>query len=66
MSVPDPFNAYHEMKHNSLVTRQNQLEFWDQAVKMISHTALKISVLQLIAAIKEQQQPSIKEQQQPL
>ena len=30
MSFPDPFNEYHEMKHNSAITRQNQLEFWDQ------------------------------------
>ena len=33
MSVPDPFNEYHEMKHNSAITRQNQLEFWDQNAK---------------------------------
>ena len=30
MSVPGPFNGYHEMKHNSAITRQNQLEFWNQ------------------------------------
>ena len=24
MSVPGPFNGYHEMRHNSAVTRQNQ------------------------------------------
>ena len=33
MSVPDHFNEYHEMKHNSAITRQNQLEFWDQNAK---------------------------------
>ena len=33
MSVPDPFSEYHEMKHNSAITRQNQLEFWDQNAK---------------------------------
>ena len=33
MSVPDPFNEYHEMKYNSAITRQNQLEFWDQNAK---------------------------------
>ena len=27
ISVPGPFNGYHEMRHNSAVTRQNQLEF---------------------------------------
>ena len=29
----DPFNEYHEMKLNSAITRQNQLEFWDQNAK---------------------------------
>ena len=33
MSVPDPFNEYHEMKYNSAITCQNQLEFWDQNAK---------------------------------
>ena len=33
MSVPDPFNEYHKMKHNSAITRQNQLKFWDQNAK---------------------------------
>ena len=33
MSVPDPFNEYHEMKDNSAITHQNQLEFWDQNAK---------------------------------
>ena len=33
MSVPDPFNEYHEMKDNAAITRQNQLEFWHQNVK---------------------------------
>ena len=33
MSVPCPFNGYHEMKHNSVITRQNQLKFWNQKAK---------------------------------
>ena len=33
MSVPGPFNGYHEMKHNSEITSQNQLEFWNQKAK---------------------------------
>ena len=33
MSVPDPFNENHEMKYNSAITYQNQLEFWDQNTK---------------------------------
>ena len=33
MSVPDPFNEYHKMKHNSAITCQNQIEFWDQNAK---------------------------------
>ena len=33
MSVPDPFNGYHEMKHNSAISRQNQLECLEQKVK---------------------------------
>ena len=35
MSVPGPFNGEHEMRHNSAVTRQNQLEFWNQKAKQI-------------------------------
>ena len=35
MSVPGPFNGYHEMRHNSAVTCQNQLEFWNQNAKQI-------------------------------
>ena len=35
MSVPGPFNGYHEMKQNSAVTRQNQLKFWNQTAKQI-------------------------------
>ena len=31
--VPGPFNGYYEIKHNSAITRQNQLEFWDQKEK---------------------------------
>ena len=33
MSVPGPFNGYHEMKHNSAITPQNHLEFWKQKAK---------------------------------
>ena len=33
MSVPGPFNGYHEMKHNSAITSQNLLEFWNQKAK---------------------------------
>ena len=32
-SVSGPFNGYHEMKHNSAVTRQNEMEFWNQKAK---------------------------------
>ena len=35
MSVPGPFSGYHEMRHNSAVTCQNQLEFWNQKAKQI-------------------------------
>ena len=28
-----PFNEYHEIRHNSAITRQNQLEFWNQKAK---------------------------------
>ena len=35
MSVPGPFNGYHEMRHNSAVTYLNQLEFWKQKAKQI-------------------------------
>ena len=35
LSVPDPFNGYHEMRHNSAVTCQNQLEFWKQKAQQI-------------------------------
>ena len=35
MSVPGPFNGYHEMRHNSAVTRQNQLEFGNEKAKQI-------------------------------
>ena len=35
ISVPGPFNGDHEMRHNSAVTRQNQLEFWNQKAKQI-------------------------------
>ena len=27
------FSGYHEMKHNSAITSQNQLEFWKQKAK---------------------------------
>ena len=33
MSVPGSFNGNHEMKHNSAITRQNQLEFRNQKTK---------------------------------
>ena len=33
MSVLGHFNGYHEMKHNSAISRQNQLEFWNQKAK---------------------------------
>ena len=33
MSVPGPFNGYHEMKHNPSIICQNQLEFWNQRAK---------------------------------
>ena len=35
MSAPGPFNGYHEVRHNSAVTCQNQLEFWNQKAKQI-------------------------------
>ena len=35
MSVPGPFNGYHEMKHNSAITCQNHLEFWNQKPKNV-------------------------------
>ena len=35
MLVPGHFNAYHEMKHNSAITHQNQLEFWNQQSKIL-------------------------------
>ena len=41
MSVPGPFNAYHEMRHNSAVNRQNQLEIWNQKAKQIFSWHLK-------------------------
>ena len=51
MSVPDPFNEYHEMKHNSAITCQNQLEFWDQNAKQGSHSSIKIFVFNLILSV---------------
>ena len=33
MSVPGLFNGYHEIKRNSAITHQNQLEFWNQKGK---------------------------------
>ena len=33
MSVPGPFNGYQEMKHNSAITRHNQLEFGKKKTK---------------------------------
>ena len=29
MSVPDPFDRFHEIKHNSTIACQNQLELLD-------------------------------------
>ena len=42
-SVPGPFNGYHEMRHNSAITRQNQLKFWNQKQNRFSGSSLKIS-----------------------
>ena len=33
LSVPVPFNGYDEMRHNSAITCQRQLEFWSQKAK---------------------------------
>ena len=33
MLVPDPFNGYQKVKHNSAISRQNQLELLGQNVK---------------------------------
>ena len=33
MLVPGPFNGYCEMKHNSAITCQNQLGFWNENAK---------------------------------
>ena len=33
MSAPDHFNGFHQMKHNSAITCQNQLELLHQKVK---------------------------------
>ena len=33
--VPDPMNGYHEMRHNTAISRQNQLELWNQKAKQI-------------------------------
>ena len=53
MSVPDPLNRYHEMKHKSAITPQNELEFWGQKVKVISHSSLRIVVLKLIFLVQD-------------
>ena len=44
---PRPFNRYHEMKHNSAIICQNQLEFWNQGQNRVSHSSLKSLVLKL-------------------
>ena len=31
--ISGPLNGYHKMRHNSAVTCQNQLEFWNQKAK---------------------------------
>ena len=54
MSVPGPFNGYHEMKHNSAITRQNQLEFWNFGIRKqnkVSHGSLKILVHTLVFSV---------------
>ena len=33
MSVPGPLKGYHQMRHNSAVTHEYQLEFWNQKAK---------------------------------
>ena len=33
ISIPDPFNEFHKNEHNSAITCQSHLEFWDQKVK---------------------------------
>ena len=33
MSVPDPFNLFHEIKHNSAIAYQIQLEILDWKVQ---------------------------------
>ena len=35
ISVPGPGKQYHEMRHNSAVTLQNELEFWNQKAEQI-------------------------------
>ena len=42
MSVPAPFNGFHEMRHNSAITHQNQLEFCKQKAKQIFSWQSKI------------------------
>ena len=50
---PSPFNGYHEMKHNSAITRQNHLEFWNHEVNKVSHSSLKILVLELMFLVPD-------------
>ena len=53
MSVPGPFNGYHEMKHNSAIICRNQLEFWNQKADRVSHSSLKILVLKLMFSVPD-------------
>ena len=48
MSVPDPFNRFHELNHNSAIAYEIQLEFSDQRVKAEFSSRLKILVIRLI------------------
>ena len=45
--------VYHEIRHNSAVTRHNQLEFWNRKAKQISHSSLQILLLRLIFLVPD-------------
>ena len=51
-SVPGPLNGYHKMRHNSAVTCQNQLEFWNQRQNRFSHSSLKILALRPVFSLE--------------
>ena len=53
MPVPGPFNRYHEVKHNSAITPQNQLEFWKQRQNRVSRSSFKILVLKPIFSVPD-------------